>query len=156
MADIRKHAVEPTAVLHLRDANDELLYNEPVPDNASDEWKEKHKITVTLYGPGSKPFARASAVQHNKMVDKLKRKGKTDQSAEQKAEETAEFLTSVTKDMSNMEYDKLTGEALAKAVYTDITVGFIPEQVDKFLRDWGNFSKASSTTSPSTSASTPG
>ena len=131
--DIKQFAVQPTSRIHLRDASDELMY--------ADEGKTK-EIAVTVYGPGSKQFAKAQAAQQNRMIDKLKRKGKTEQTAEQKAEETAEFLADCTAEFENLEYDKLTGRALSLAVYSDISIGFIPDQIAKVMGDWSNFIKA--------------
>lgn len=150
--DIKKFAVEPTSRLHLRDANDELMYADG-PDGKPDLSKP---ICAVLYGPGSKQYARAQARQSSKMIDKLKRKGKTDQTAEQRAEEQAEFLAACTQGFENLEYDSLQGEALAIAVYSDITIGFIAEQVGKTLGDWANFSKASTRNSEGTSSKVPG
>jgi hypothetical protein len=79
------------------------------------------------------------------MIDRLKKKGKTDQTADEKAQETAEFLADCTKSMENIEYDKLTGEALFKAVYSDRSIGFVADQVSKHLGDWANFTKDSAT-----------
>lgn len=132
--DIRKFSVSPTGRLHLRDAADELMY--------TDDGKE---IAVNVYGPGSKQYAKAQAAQQNRMIDKLKRKGQTAQTAEQIAREKAEFLTDVTASFENLEYDALTGDALATAVYSDITIGFIADQTAKYIGDWGNFSNGSAT-----------
>lgn len=128
MSDIRKFAVEQTGRIHLRDASDELMY--------SDDGKE---IAINVYGPGSKQFAKAQSAQSNRMIDKLKRKGKTEQTAEQKAHEVADFLTDCTASFENLEYDALVGDALYRAVYTDSSIGFIADQVGKFIGDWGNF-----------------
>ena len=132
--DIRKFAVEPTSRLHLRDASDELMYA---------DGDQSKPIAVNLYGPGSKQYARAQAAQQNRMMDKLKRKGKTEQSAEQIAAEKAEFLSDITASWENMEYDALEGDALSKAVYSDIGIGFIADQAAKHVGDWANFSMAS-------------
>ena len=99
---------------------------------------------MTVYGPGSKPYARAQAIKQNRMIDKLRRKGKTEETAEQKTREQAEFLADCTKEFSaNIEYDGLAGGELFKAVYADTSIGFIAEQVGKHLEDWANFSKPS-------------
>lgn len=135
--DIRKFAVEPTSRLHLRDANDELMY--------ADDKKAK-PIAVNLYGPGSKQHAKAQAAQENRMIDKLKRKGKTEQTAEQKAAEKADLLADCTASFENMEYEGLAGADLAKAVYADISIGFIADQVARHIGDWSNFTKASTKT----------
>lgn len=127
--DIKSKAVQPTSRLELRDANDELMVG----------------VAVNVYGPGSKQYAAAQAQQQNRMIDKLKKKGKTDQTAEQKAAETAEFLADITVGFEGLEYDNLQGRALALAVYSDITIGFISDQVAKHCGDWSNFTKASTT-----------
>lgn len=140
MSDIRKFAVALTNRLHLRNAEDELMYADG-PDGAPDAAKP---MAVNLYGPGSKQYSRALAAQNNRFVDRLKKKGKADQSAEDKKRETAEFLAACTESMENVEYDTLEGQALYLAVYTDIEIGFIAEQVGVFLGVWGNFRKGSS------------
>ena len=127
--DIRTKAVAQTGHIELRDANDELMEG----------------VAVTVYGPGSKQYAKAQAAQQNRMIDKMKRKGVTNQTAEQKAAENAEFLSEVTVDFEGLEYDGLEGHALAMAVYSDVTIGFIADQVAKFVGDWSNFSKGSTT-----------
>lgn len=141
MSDIRKFAVTPTGRLHLRDAADELMF----ADGADGKPDKNKPIAVNLYGPGSKPYVKAQAEQSNRMVDKIKRKGKTSQTAEQAAAEKAEFLSECTASWENMEYDGQTGEALSRAVYSDTSIGFIADQVAKFLGDWANFTTSSTT-----------
>jgi hypothetical protein len=136
MSDIRKFAVSATGKLHLRDAADQLMY-------ADDD--QSRPISVNLYGPGSKQYAKAQAAQQNRLLEKLKRKGQSAQNADQLAEEKAGFLADCTESFDNLEYDALAGEALARAVYADSSIGFIADQVAKFLGDWANFTKASTT-----------
>lgn len=127
--DIKKFAVEETGVVELVGASDEPLIGD-----------DGQRMTITVFGPGSKTFARAQAAQGNRMLDRLKRKGKADLSAEERAKEQAEHLAALTKEFSsNIEYDGLSGEALHKAVYSDVSIGFIAEQVAKHLGDWANF-----------------
>jgi hypothetical protein len=132
--DIRKFAVTPTTTLHLRDAADELMYA---------DGDLKRPMQAVLYGPGSKQFKAAQAASSNKMVERLKKKGKTDQTAEDQARQTADFLVACTKSLENVEFDALTGEALLEAVYTTPEIGFIPEQINKHIGDWSNFTKPS-------------
>ena len=134
--DIRKLAVEQTARLHLRDASDELIFTEDTPPKA---------VVVIVYGPGSKQYAKAQAAQQNRLVEKLRRKGKADQTAEQLMQEKAGFLADCTASFENLELDKLTGDALAVAVYSDPTIGFIADQVAKHISEWANFTKGSTT-----------
>ncbi|MCR4297508.1 MAG: hypothetical protein NUV75_01960 [Gallionella sp.] len=140
MNNLKKYAVAPTSRLPLRNANDELMY----ADGSDGKPDESKPMAVNVYGPGSKQYAKAQAAQQNRMIDKLKRKGKTDQSAEEKAREQAEFLAACTESFENITDDELTGEALFKSVYTDIEVGFIAEQVGKHIGDWANFTMGSS------------
>lgn len=140
MSDIRKHAVEPTTRLHLRNAKDELLYadkEDGTPDLS-------RPMVAVLYGPGSKPYARAQTERSNRTVDKLKRKGKANTTPEEAKREQVEFLTACTVALENVTYDALEGEALARAVYSDQSLGFIADQVAAELGDWGNFLKESS------------
>lgn len=134
--DIRKFSVSPTARLHLRDAADELMY----ADDAHTQ-----PMAVNVYGPGSRQHARAQAAQHNRMLDKLKRKGKAAQTAEELAQEKAEFLADCTESFEHVECGDSTGRQLALDVYTDPSVGFIADQVAKFLGEWANFTKGSAT-----------
>lgn len=140
--DIRKFAVEPTSRLHLRDAADELMYAE----GADGKPDQSRPIAAIIHGPGSKHYAKAQAAQQNRMIDKLKRKGKAEQTAEQITAEKSEFLADITAGFENLEYDALTGDALARAVYADTSIGFIADQVAKWVGDWSNFTKGSATT----------
>ncbi len=126
--DIRQFAVEETSVLALTGPDDQPLLMDGTP------------ATVTLYGPGSKVFARAQAAQQNRLMDKLKRKGKSSDSAEDKARETAEFLAECTKEFSpNVQYGEVKKDSMAYAIYAEASIGFIAEQVGKHLGDWANF-----------------
>ena len=125
---IKKYAVSPTARLVLVDARGDAMVNEA-----------GQEAVVNLFGPGSKEFAKARAAQNSRMIEKLKAKGKTEQTAEQTAKETAQFLSECTESFENVDYDGLTGPALVQAVYTDNSIGFIAENVNKFLGDWANF-----------------
>jgi len=133
--DIRKLAVEPTKKLHLRDASDQLIY--------ADEEKTL-PVSVNLFGPGSKQYVRAKAAQSNRLMEKLKRKGKLDQTAEQNASETAEFLSACVESWENIEYGTVTEtESLSMAIFSDESIGFIADQVSKELNEWSNFTKPS-------------
>lgn len=132
--DIRKLAVEETSFLHLEDATGDALYENGEP------------VGITLYGPGTKTYARAQQARQNRIFDRMKRKGKTDLTAEEAAKENAEFLAACTKQFHRIEMGGLKDEELFRAVYADQSVGFIAEQAMKHLGEWANFSKASSKT----------
>lgn len=133
--DIRKFAVNPTSRLHLRDANDELMYADAA---------KTQPIAVNLFGPGSKEYAKAKAAQSNRLVNKMKTKGKANQTPEEIAAESAEFLAACTESWENLQYGDAQGEALSIAVYSDRTLGFISDQVAGHLGGWSNFTKSSS------------
>lgn len=143
MANLKKFAVEQTGILHLRDGNEELMYD----DGEGGKPDKSKPCEIEVYSPGSKIYAAANAAQNNRLIDKMKSKGKSNQSAEDQAEEKAGFLADVTKSMRNVEYDApggkaLEGKALFKAIYADREIGFIADQVQAFLGDWANFTKA--------------
>jgi hypothetical protein len=137
--NIRKFAVIATSILHLRDASDELMY----ADGADGNPDLARPMQANLYGPGSKQFKAAQAASSNKMIERMKKKGKTDQSAAEQAEQLADFLTACTLSLENIELDSLTGDALIKAVYTTPEIGFVAEQVNKHISDWANFTQPS-------------
>jgi hypothetical protein len=146
--DITSKAVVETAVLELTDANDEPMIG------------EGGKVcTVTVYGPGSDVFARAEAKRQNRLVDRLKRKGKSDMSPDEQRAEAAEFLAAVTKSHSGFDYPpaaEATGKDFYRALYKDRSVGFITDQVQRFAGDWGNFTARSATNSAPSSEALPG
>lgn len=131
--DIRKFAVDPTSRLHLRDAKNRLMY-------ADDDMAKP--IALELYGPGSAQFARMQAEQNKQLLEKFKSNGAS-QTAEDKAAQNAEFLADVTAATENFEYNNLAGREMLMAAYADIRIGFIAEQVNKFISDWANFTKPS-------------
>lgn len=138
--NLKTLAVAAVSTLHLKDASDNLLFAEIGPK------KEKVPVTVTVFGPGSREFQQAQAKVNSRAVRRLQKKGKFEQSADEKLAEQAEYLADITQGFSNVEYDGKAGRDLALAVYSDPAIGFIGDQVAEHIKDWGNFSPASSTT----------
>lgn len=136
---LEKYALEQTSVLHLRDGNDELMY----ADGADGKPDQEKPMLVHLYGPGSKQHAKAKAKASSVAMARFQKSGKIEVSAEERTEETAKYLIACTKSMENVQYKDLTGDDLYKAVYTDQTLCFIPQQIDKYLGDTANFTKPS-------------
>lgn len=136
MANLRKHAVQETGTLELLDAADNPLLKDD----------GKTPITVTVFGPGSKRFSEATAMKNNRMMDRLRKKGKSDQTGAQVLAEKAEFLAMVTASSDGLELDdhKPDSAECQKAVYETPELGFIADQVDKYLGEWGNFLKSAS------------
>jgi hypothetical protein len=134
--DIRKHAVPETAVFHLHDAGEELLY-------ADDE--RTKPMRVHLYSPGSKQFAKAQSDRNNRILHRMKAKGKADLTPEEQTKEKATYLADCTHSWENLDYEGKQGRDLSMAVYSDQTIGFIADQNAQRLGDWKNFTKDSQT-----------
>lgn len=134
MFDIKKLAVAETTTIHLRGADDELLFAE---NDAITP------ITITVFGPGTKAFSKAQTARNKAVLERFQRKGKN--RADTTLEENAEFLAAVTMSFNNFQYGDLEveGHDQFKACYLDTSIGFIAEQVNKELGDWANFTKGS-------------
>jgi hypothetical protein len=137
MFDITSTSVVESSELLLNDAEEAPLLG----DN-------KKQLSIELYGPGSEPFERAAAKRQNRLMERLKRKGKTEMSAEEQRAEQAEFLASITIGFNGFGYPpagEAEGKDLFRALYMDRKLGFITDQVQRFVGDWGNFSGKSAT-----------
>jgi hypothetical protein len=134
--NIKSLAASETDTFQLRNGDDELLW-------ATDALGAQVAVTVTVYGPGSKEYQKAQAKASNRAVERLRKRGKFEQTAEEKLREQAEHLADITAGFSHLELDDLQGRDLALAIYRDPQLGFIAEQVNKHAGDWANFTKGS-------------
>lgn len=101
--------------------------------------------TVTVYGPGTKPFAAARSRASNRSIKRLRSKGKMETTPEEDAAATASFLTEITKRFNNFGYKGLDdGPEAYRALYLDPKLGFITDQVNAGAGDWANFTQGSS------------
>lgn len=130
MADIRSFALEQTAVIHLRDGADNLMYADK---------EETKPMRIHVYGPGTKAYAAAEKRNAERMMESMRRKGKTVDAAEMRVD----FLVAITKEFENIDYDKLEGDALFRAVYADTSIRFIADQVNAFVGETANFTNSS-------------
>ena len=105
--------------------------------------EEKKAVTITVYGPGSKAYAKAITSVENRTMDKFKRRGKSSVTPDEKLLNTAEFLSSCTVSLNNFDYKGGTDAKAIKDMYSDRTMGWLSEQVDKTMGDWSNFMKTS-------------
>jgi len=138
--NIKTKAVAATSFLHLKDSSDTLMYTSPT------DGSQPAAVGVTIYGPGSKEFQQAQVKVNNRAVARLQKRGKFEQTVDGKLKEQAEYLADITQSFQHLDYDGLTGRALALAVYGDPSIGFIGDQVAEYVKEWGNFSATSSTT----------
>lgn len=109
-------------------------------------------MSVTVYGPGSKPFAAAKAANSTKSVERIRRKGKVTITADEEAASTATFLTACTVSFNGFNYRGLEGSEQFRACYADPTMGWLTEQVNREMGEWANFTKPASNGSVSSPA----
>jgi hypothetical protein len=98
------------------------------------------KVTITLYGEGSKQYVNAKYKLDNAMQTRsiAALRGKTNKNAaEEQAQLRAEFLAAVTASIDNF---PIEGGALS--LYANPKLGYITAQVDKFLGETENFMPA--------------
>lgn len=132
MLNIRTRAVAERITFALLDADDSPLLQE-----------DGSEVTVTVFGPGSKEFQKATQVKTDKLIAKMSSgRGTQKLTTEEASKAQAEFLASITFSI-DLAYDDLEGKEKLLAIYSDTSIGFIAEQVNKKVGDWGNFKKAS-------------
>jgi hypothetical protein len=126
--DVSTLQVADTAIIHVKSASGEPLYDGDKP------------INIVVYGPGSRAYATVESRQTARALKRMNdNDGKvTGATAEERLKETAEDLATITVSM-DLTSGKLTGQELFLAVYGDPKLGFIAKQVTKHLADWGNF-----------------
>lgn len=138
--EIKNTAATETSVLHLSDADGNLLWAEV--DG------EKRPVEVEVYGPGSHGYVQAQARRQGRTMQRARKKnGKIEMSGDETVEENARFLTDLTVGFRNLDYDgvPVTTPELIKRVYSDITIGFLGDQVGDHVGNWQNFTKGSAT-----------
>ena len=127
MLDISTLAVKETTLIEINGPD-----GEPLVDEAG------NRVSITVYGPGSKPYQRAQGVRNRAILEAVRRGAKKMNDAEQR-EVDADFLASCTAAFNNFAYKDLQGPEAFKAAYMDISIGWMAEQVNKAIGDWENF-----------------
>lgn len=98
-------------------------------------------LSVTVYGPGSERFQEASAVRNRAVLEHVRRGGKKLKDEEQRTLD-AEFLATCTRSFNGFSYKGGNDHAAFRAAYLDTSIGYVAEQVNRELADWGNFMTA--------------
>lgn len=127
--EITSIAAKDQYTVMLVNANDKPLLN-----------KAGDQLSVTVFGPGSKAYATATAERTQCMIDRMAQKRKSKLTAEEQIKETAEFLAAITIGFNGWVYKGGADAASILAAYKDSEIGFITEQVQKASGDWANFS----------------
>lgn len=131
MFDISTLAVNETTIIELESPTGDPLTND-----------KGEPLSVTVYGPGSKQFQKATSIRNRAILEYVKKGGKKMKDNEQR-ELDAEFLAACTVSFNGFTYKDLTGVEAFKAAYSDNSIGFISEQVNKAIGDWANFTQGS-------------
>lgn len=139
MYDITQQAAADTTAIHVKGRDGEHLYADA---------EKTLPVRIVIYGPGSKPYATVEARQTNRSLKRMQdNDGKpTVASPEQRLIEQAEDLADITVAFENLAYPPAgaqQGKELFQALYADPKLGFIPQQILKAVRDWGNFKPGS-------------
>ena len=143
MSSLTKQELVDVFALHLRDAEDELMYADGT-DGAPDTSKPQR---AHIYGPGTKQFARADTERNNKNMERLQRKGKIKKTTDETLKEKADFAIAVTKSLENIDSDNgKAGEDLFAEVYFNPKLSHITEQVELNARNTANFMPGSTKT----------
>jgi hypothetical protein len=129
--DISKLAVSATSTIDLEDPTGEALVND-----------SGDVISVTIYGPGSKQYQKASGIRNRAVLDHVRKGGKKLKDEDQR-EMDADFLATCTVSFNGFTYKDFTGFEMFKQAYLDPSIGFIAEQVNKAIGDWSNFTQGS-------------
>lgn len=130
MFDISSLAVKETAVIDLDNIDGEPLMDE-----------KGKRLSVTVYSPGSREYQAAQARRNSAIMESLRKRGRKLKAAEQR-ELDANFLADCTSSFNNFGYKGLTGRAAFFAAYSDPAIGWLGEQVNAELADWGNFKQS--------------
>lgn len=133
-------AAAATAFLHLKGPDGSFLYD------------AGEKVGIDLFGPGSPEYALIEEAQSARVIKRMQDNDNkvAHVPVEQRRIEAAADLTSLTASFRYIDYDgpdgsPLAGAALYSAVYADPKLGWIKEQVVKFVGDWGKFTSGSAT-----------
>jgi hypothetical protein len=139
---LKKHGVAATGKCHLKDAKGNKIYVEG-QDGKADKTKP---VIAHLYSPGTPQYALAQQMNSNEQLALVKEKGNSEFTPEESRGLMARFLARCTQEIENTdpsEYGGKQGFDLWVAIYEDLEIGFIADQVNKFLGSWGNFTKGS-------------
>lgn len=101
--------------------------------------------SVTVYGPGTKPYLAAQSVSSARAMKRFQAKGNTKTTPEEDIAARASFLTAITTSFNGFDYEGMTDGAEAyRACYSDPGLGWLTSQVNAGAGDWANFTPDSS------------
>lgn len=129
---LKKYSLAETSTLHIQTPDGDLMYM----DDA-----QKKPVRLHLFGVGSKQYQNAERKRQDALANKFKRyKNKTIPS-EELEELRVDFLVRCVSGSENFELDGQKDDELYRAVFSDRSLVFITEQVERFISDQANFMK---------------
>lgn len=99
-----------------------------------------NRLSVTIHGPGTKAFHKASLARSQRALNRLSKKGTMKLNAEEQEQESSQFLADITVSFDHWTYHGSSTDFVG--AYADPALGFIRRQLDEALEDWANFTKA--------------
>lgn len=140
MLDIKSLEIVESADFTVRDAKGAIKYDE-----------SGNELSITFASPGTKQYLQAKhnfdEKQSNGVVAKMT--GKSDKRTyKDDIANRAEFFANITISFNGFTYGDKPGYEGYKAFFANPKLGFIVNEADKYLNDWGNFAPDSATTSP--------
>ncbi|RYF70393.1 MAG: hypothetical protein EOO22_14415 [Comamonadaceae bacterium] len=136
--DLRTLAIAQTADMPVRDAGGEIVKN---GDDA---------VSITFHSPGSKAFQKAKHARDERnstrVMARMQGKSEGRLSADEALAERAEFLAACTVTINNATFSDKRGHEGFKALFSDLELGHIADDAEKFLGERGNFKQVSATT----------
>jgi hypothetical protein len=141
MFDITQFTPTETSFLHLiaPDTEEPIMLTIGVGDAETEV-----PVGITFHNPGSTAYEAASAKRTNRALVRGKRK--VELTADLLRADTVSFLTDVTVSFENLDYppaESVNGGKLFAALYSDRRYGWVVDQANAHLADWGNFTKKS-------------
>ena len=128
--DLSKYELQETASLKIRNAKDDDYLR----------GIDGEPVVFELYGPGSEQYARATHVMSNKATVRaqaaIRGKAVTNQSEQSELDQVERLAACTAKISANFPVS-------AQDVYVNRRLSYIRDQVERFINDNANFSKAS-------------
>lgn len=133
--DVSNLMIGEIGAMHVKNAAGTLLYHGNNP------------CRILFYGPATHQFAQLEAKQNARAVQRHNdNEGKlVARSPEDRRREAAEDLADITHSIENLSDGGKTGRELFLSLYGNPKLGFLIEQSNKFIGNWGNFPAASPT-----------
>lgn len=137
MFDITKKRVAETAKIELTDGDGAPLLDD-----------DGNRLSVTLWGPGSKTWQQADAERNRRQAVRAEKNPRKIAStiADHRRDDGIDFLVAITVSFNGWSYpgEYPSPRDMFKAAYSDDSIGFIRDQIDKEGNDWSAFAAGNS------------